>query len=118
MVQEHERAAGGWQAEWATIHAIVQSAGVALENMVEVVEGLTVDAGRMRRNIEATQGAVFAEKAVGVLAREMVRETARKMVEESLGRTGSPPDIPGLREPADYLGCAESFRLRLLKGGE
>ena len=40
MVQEHERAVGGWQAEWATIHAVLQSAGVALESMVEVAEGL------------------------------------------------------------------------------
>jgi 3-carboxy-cis,cis-muconate cycloisomerase len=118
MVQEHERAAGGWQAEWATIHAIVQSAGVALENMAEVAEGLTVDTGRMRRNIDSTDGAVFAEKAVVLLARDTGREAARKMVEESLRRTGSPPDIPGLREPADYLGCAESFRLRLLMGEE
>ena len=68
MLQEHERAAGSWQAEWATIHAILQSAGVALDSMVEVAEGLTVDADRMRRNIDATNGAVFAEKAVVLLA--------------------------------------------------
>src|SRR4051794_11227324 len=43
MVQEHERAVGGWQAEWPLVHGIVQSAGVALESMVEVLEGLIVD---------------------------------------------------------------------------
>jgi 3-carboxy-cis,cis-muconate cycloisomerase len=114
MLQEHERAAGCWQAEWTTIHGILQSAGVALESMVEVAEGLTVDAGRMRRNIDATNGAVFAERAVVLLAREVGREAARSAVEESLRQTGSPPDIPGLREPADYLGSAEQFRLRLI----
>ena len=96
MVQEHERALGGWQAEWATVQAMVQSAGVALEAMAEVAEGLTVDAGRMRRNIEA----------------------AHRAVEESVRQTGSPPDMPGLREPEDYLGSAEAFRLRLLAGEE
>ena len=32
MVQEHERAVGGWQAEWSIVYGIVQSAGVALES--------------------------------------------------------------------------------------
>jgi 3-carboxy-cis,cis-muconate cycloisomerase len=118
MVQEHERAVGGWQAEWATVHALVQSAGVAVEAMAEVAEGLTVDAGRMRRNIEATQGAVFAEKAMMLLAREMGRDAAHRTVEEGVRQTGSPPDLPGLREPENYLGSAEAFRLRLLEGKE
>jgi 3-carboxy-cis,cis-muconate cycloisomerase len=118
MVQEHERAVGGWQAEWATVHAIVQSAGVAVETMAEVAEGLTVDADRMRRNIDATRGAVFAEKAMMLLAPAMGREAAHHAVEESVRQTGSPPESPGLRDPEDYLGCAEAFRLRLLEGKE
>jgi 3-carboxy-cis,cis-muconate cycloisomerase len=118
MVQEHERAAGGWQAEWATVQAIVQSAGVALAAMAEVAEGLTVDAARMRRNIDATQGAVFAEKAMMLLAPEMGREAAHRVVRESVRKTGSPPDLPGLREPEEYLGSAEAFRWRLLEGKE
>ena len=118
MVQEHERAAGGWQAEWATVQAIVQSAGVALESMAEVAQGLTVDAARMRSNIDATHGAVFAEKAMMLLAPGMGREAAHRAVEESVRKTGSPPALPGLREPEDYLGSAEAFRLRLLEGKE
>src|SRR4029079_17810468 len=64
MVQEHERAIGGWQAEWTLVQGIVQSAGVALESMAEVAEGLRVDTARMRANLANTKGAVFAEKAV------------------------------------------------------
>src|SRR5262249_40875634 len=30
MVQEHERAAGGWQAEWSIVANIIQSTGVAV----------------------------------------------------------------------------------------
>ena len=117
MLQEHERGLG-WQSEWATVQAIVQAAGVALESMAEVAEGLTVDAARMRRNIEATGGAVFAEKAMMLLAPEVGRDAAYREVDESARKTGSPPELPGLREPEGYLGSAEEFRLRLLDGKE
>jgi 3-carboxy-cis,cis-muconate cycloisomerase len=90
MVQEHERAVGGWQAEWTTVQGIVQSAGVALESMAEVAEGLTVDPSRMRANIEATHGAIFSERA--------------KLM------------LPAVESPEDYLGSAETFRRRLLEG--
>jgi 3-carboxy-cis,cis-muconate cycloisomerase len=53
LVQEHERALGGWQAEWPTLAALIQATGAASEAMADVAEGLTVDADRMRRNIEA-----------------------------------------------------------------
>jgi len=115
MVQEHERAAGGWQAEWPVVYGIVQSAGVALESMAEVAEGLTVDVARMRANLDRS-GAVFAERAVLMLAPEMGREAARRAVEEAIENTGMPPDLPGLRTPEEYLGSAEAFRRRLLEG--
>jgi len=116
MVQEHERAAGGWQAEWPLAHGIVQSAGVALESMAEVAEGLTVDRERMRSNLDATRGAIFAEKAVMMLAPRLGKEAARKAVEDAIRETGAPPGLPGLDKPEDYLGCAETFRRRLLEG--
>ena len=118
MVQEHERAVGGWQAEWTAVRGIVQSAGVALESMVEVAEGLIVDPARMRDNIEATHGAVFAERAMMTLAPGMGRDAAHGRVEECVRNTGSPPDLPGLQTPEDYLGSAEAFRRRLLEGDD
>jgi 3-carboxy-cis,cis-muconate cycloisomerase len=115
MAQEHERAVGGWQAEWPLVSGIVQSAGVALESMTEVAEGLKIDAVRMRSNIHATGGAVFAEKAVVHMARELGKDAARQKVEDAIRETGAPPPIPGLDEPEAYLGSAEAFRRRLLK---
>jgi 3-carboxy-cis,cis-muconate cycloisomerase len=115
MLQEHERALGGWQSEWVTVQAMVQAAGIALESMAEVIEGLTVDPQRMRRNIEATRGSVFAEKAVMLLAETMGRDEARRAVEETLQKTGSPPELPGLLSPESYLGSAEALRVRLLE---
>jgi 3-carboxy-cis,cis-muconate cycloisomerase len=118
MVQEHERGAGGWQAEWATVQGIVQSAGVALESMAEVAEGLTVDAARMRANIDATHGAVFAERAMMILAPEIGRDAAHRAVEEAFRHTDRPPDLRALETPEEYLGSAEAFRRRLLEGEE
>jgi 3-carboxy-cis,cis-muconate cycloisomerase len=118
MVQEHERAVGGWQAEWPLVYGIVQSTGVALESMAEVTEGLTVDVARMRANLDSTRGAVFAERAVMMLAAEVGREAARHKVEEAIQTTGMPPDLPDLRTPEEYLGSAEAFRRRLLEGDE
>ena len=62
MVQEHERSAGGWQSEWPTISNVVQATGVAAASMAEVAEGLSVDEQKMRKNIDATNGLVFAER--------------------------------------------------------
>jgi 3-carboxy-cis,cis-muconate cycloisomerase len=81
MLQEHERAVGGWQAEWPLVHGIVQSAGVALESMAEVAEGLRVDPARMRSNIEATRGAVLA----GVRAPEEYLGSAEQFRRRLLG---------------------------------
>jgi adenylosuccinate lyase len=61
-----------------------------------------------------TRGAVFEEKAMMQLAQSVGRSSAYRAVEESLRATGSPPELPGLREPEDYLGSAERFRRRLL----
>lgn len=53
MIQEHERAAGGWQAEWQTLPEVVQTSGSALAAATGVIGGLTVFADRMRANLGA-----------------------------------------------------------------
>ena len=116
MVVEHERALGGWQAEWPLVYGIVQSAAIALESMAEVCDGLTVDVAKMRANVESTQGAIFAERAVLLLTPELGREVARRQVEDAIRETGAPPDLPGLRDPEQYLGSAEAFRKRQMQG--
>ena len=51
MVQEHERAVGGWQSEWPTIAAAIQATGIAAASIAEITEGLSVDSARMRENL-------------------------------------------------------------------
>lgn len=136
MVQEHERAAGGIQAEWPIVSELVQATGLAVASMKEVAEGLTVDAKRMKKNIEATRGLVFAERAMMMMAPALGREAARKILEKAarqvteqsrgLGEVlADMPEVAGyldrkmlgrLEAAEDYLGAAEEFRKRLLNG--
>jgi 3-carboxy-cis,cis-muconate cycloisomerase len=138
MVQEHERGVGGWQAEWPILSQAIQATGVAAASMAEVAEGLTVDAARMRANIESTRGLIFAEKAMMLLAPKVGRDVAHKIVEEASRRSiaegrrlaevlADMPEvtrhldaatIQRLEVPEEYLGCAEAFRRRLLDAAE
>jgi 3-carboxy-cis,cis-muconate cycloisomerase len=138
MVQEHERGVGGWQAEWPIVASVIQSTGLAAVYMAEVAEGLSVDAARMRANLDATHGLVFAERAMILLAPKLGRDVAHKLVEEAtrksvtLGRNLSEVlmeinevtahiDTSTLRQlevPEEYLGSAEVFRQALLSSAK
>jgi 3-carboxy-cis,cis-muconate cycloisomerase len=50
-VHEHERAAGAWQAEWRALTDALALTGGAAAWMHETLNGLEVDAERMRANI-------------------------------------------------------------------
>ena len=49
QVQDHERSAGPWHAEWPTLPALMLVTSGALAAIVDLAEGLEVDAARMRR---------------------------------------------------------------------
>jgi 3-carboxy-cis,cis-muconate cycloisomerase len=51
MEQEHERAAGAWQAEWGTYTELMALTGSAAAWTRELLENLEVDAERMRANL-------------------------------------------------------------------
>ena len=53
MPQEHERAAGAWQSEWAPLSDALALTGGAAAAMREALEGLEVKPERMRENLEA-----------------------------------------------------------------
>ena len=58
MEQEHERAAGAWQAEWGTLTELLTLTGSAAAWARELLEDLMVDSARMRANLDgaATAG--------------------------------------------------------------
>jgi 3-carboxy-cis,cis-muconate cycloisomerase len=51
MEQEHERAAGAWQAEWGTLSDLLVLAGSAASWGRDLLEHLEVDPERMRQNV-------------------------------------------------------------------
>ena len=134
MVQEHERAAGSWQAEWPTVAALMQATGVAAASMAEVAEGLSVDRARMRANIDATRGVIFAERAMMLLGEKIGRDVAHNLLDEATRQSvtqgrrlyevlGEMPEVSRhldretlkqIEAPEEYLGSADAFRRRLL----
>jgi 3-carboxy-cis,cis-muconate cycloisomerase len=81
MVQEHERALGGWQAEWETLPEIVLLTGGALEQMKNLIEGLEIDKGRMLENLELTHGLIYAESVSMLLATRIGKSAAHELIE-------------------------------------
>jgi 3-carboxy-cis,cis-muconate cycloisomerase len=136
MVQEHERAAGGWQSEWATISSIVQQTGLAVASMSDVAEGLTINAEAMRVNLNATRGTIFAERATLMLSEKIGRDAASSFVNRAIEESASKgqnfvdalaaiPEVRAalnatalqdLRSPENYLGVSERFRRNLADG--
>jgi len=137
-MQEHERGLGNWHAEWPVVSGVVQSTGLAIAAMAEVAEGLTVNAARMRSNIEATAGIVFAERAMMLLAEKLGRDQARHILERA-SRTStvqgrrlqevlagmpevanhlSSATLQDLEVPEKYLGVAAEFERRALAAAE
>ena len=52
MEQEHQRAAGAWQAEWGTLTDLLKLTGSAVAWLADLLEHLEVDAARMRANLD------------------------------------------------------------------
>ena len=135
MVQEHERAVGGWQAEWPTIAATIQATGLAAASIAEVTEGLSIDGARMLENLAATRGTIYAEKAMILLTAKLGREKARQLLEEATRKAvvhhrqlvevlAEIPEVTKHLNPAalnqldvaeGYLGSADSFRIRQIQ---
>jgi 3-carboxy-cis,cis-muconate cycloisomerase len=86
MPQEHERGLGNWLAEWQTLPEICTLAGGALSQLVEVAGGLSVDAERMRQNLDQGNGQVFASAVAMALAAHLGARPAHELVEKAARR--------------------------------
>ena len=83
MGQEHERAAGAWQAEWEPFLELLRLAGSAATTLRQLVEGLDVDAERMRADVDATGELVMSESVAAALAESIGRPAAQDLVAEA-----------------------------------
>src|SRR5450755_1249340 len=81
QVQDHERSAGPWHAEWPTLPMLLLVTSGALAATVDIAEGVEVDAARMRVNLEATHGLIMAEAVTMALAETIGKSEAHHLVE-------------------------------------
>ena len=86
MSQAHERDIGGWHAEWEVLPDLFGLAGGAAARMADVFEGMELDPGRMRRNLDLTRGLPFAEAAALALTPSLGRTRAHALVKAASER--------------------------------
>ena len=135
MAQEHERAAGAWQAEWEAMSGALAHTGGAAASLREALEGLEVHPERMRENLDATGGLIMAEavatslteggmgrseahdlvQAVSVRATEGGRALGDELREDTqVSSLLSSEQIDRALDPAAYLGATDAFVDRAL----
>lgn len=133
-VQEHERAAGAWAAEWPTFPALALMTSGGLAAIVDIGEGLDVDAERMRANLDLTGGQIMTEAIAFKLAEKIGKSDAHKLVEDASHRAHaekrplkdvlaedkrvtaqlSPSELSKLFDPMSYQGVAQALIDRLV----
>lgn len=132
LPQEHERSLGLWHAEWDTLPELSCLVAGSLAQAQVIVDGLEVDAARMARNLQLTQGLVLAEAVSIALAQRIGRDAAHHLVEQCCKRAvaeqrhlrdvlGDEPQVAAqlgadeldrLLDPAHYLGQAQAWVAR------
>jgi 3-carboxy-cis,cis-muconate cycloisomerase len=86
MPQEQERGLGGWHSEWETLPDIIRLTAGALHQMAETAPRLEIDSERMKQNLEASRGLIYAEAVTMALAKEIGKAEAYQLVEAASGR--------------------------------
>lgn len=134
QVQDHERSAGPWHAEWPTLPTLQLVTSGALAAIVDLAEGLEVDAARMRVNLDATHGLIMAEAVTFALAETIGKSDAHHLVEAAAKKavagkqhlrdvlTGDPKvtahlstdKLAKLFDPMAYQGISQELIDRLL----
>lgn len=135
MIADHERSTGPWEIEWIVLpEAFCLTAG-ALKQTRFILEGLEVDAARMRANIDITHGLVMSEAVMMGLGRHIGREQAHDLVYDicreairqdkplldllaanpQIARHLDRAALAKLCDPANYLGQAGAMVDRVLE---
>jgi 3-carboxy-cis,cis-muconate cycloisomerase len=134
MLQEHERAAGAWQAEWEPMIELLRLTGSGADAIRESLSGLEIDAGKMRADLELTGSLVMSESVAAELARSIGRPAAQQLVEGAARRSVSErrsfrevllevaevrdhlgsPGVDRALDPRGYLGVSDQLVDRAL----
>ena len=126
MIQEHERGVGAMPIEWMVIPETFMLTAGSLKQAVSILDDLTVDGARMRRNLDHGGGLLLAEAVMMGLAPQIGRNQAHEVVygaaglaiergmtlrdallmEPAVTSRLSEAEIDALMEPGNYTGCA------------
>ena len=130
MLHEQERDGAAWSLEWLTLPQMAVATGAALRHSQAIVDSIIVDADRMARNLDASNGLVLAEAATFAIAQHIPRPDAQALVQSACqtvveeghhlidvlrNRTNAPVDWSALRTYANYLGSTDAFIDRVLR---
>ncbi len=128
--QEHQRAAGGWHAEWPALNSLLAVTGGAAHRLASSVTGLVVNTERMHHNLDASQGELLAERVSVAITPRLGNARAGQLLRaaaddprgfraalESLDETGlSAAELDALLNPLSYLGHAREDVDNYLRG--
>jgi 3-carboxy-cis,cis-muconate cycloisomerase len=133
-VADHERSTGPWEIEWIALPEIFLLSAGALAQTRVMLEGLEVDAARMRENLDMTHGAIVSEAVMMGLGPYLGRQRAHDLVYDicrEVAVTGTPlidllarnpeisrhlsrAELERVVDPANYLGLAGEMVDRVL----
>lgn len=129
----HERDGRSWKAEWLAVPEASQLSGAALSFAARLLEGLNVDAERMRANLDARRGFLLSEPMMRALSDRIGKHAAHEaMYETAMAALAEGVDLPaavaarGLLttdqieaaiDPHAALGAATTFVDRVLARG-
>jgi 3-carboxy-cis,cis-muconate cycloisomerase len=131
---EHERALGGWQAEWRAMPELIRLSGGAISQLADLLETLEVMPEGMAASLATTGGLIMAEAVQMALAPALGRLVAHERLEGAVresAATGRPfidvlaadsviaahldrDALAALIDPAHYLGATALFIDRVL----
>ena len=135
MPQEHERAAGGWQAEWETLADLVRITQESAGAIADTLPDLQLDPAAMREHLNLHGGVAMAEGLAAALMAHLSRIDAMAHVERlsrvavrdrrplrelaaadpDVSRWLSPAAIDHALAPESFLGSAPLYVERVLK---
>lgn len=135
MVQEHERDAMSWKAEWKALPESCLLMGVMLERAKYVFSNLVVNAGNMRRNLDLLRGYLLSERVMFALSDKLGKQTAHELVYQASMRgqeqrltlaeallanaqvreAMNASELHALFDPTTYVGLAPQLVDRALK---
>lgn len=134
-VADFERSTGPWEIEWILLPQVCCLGYACLEQTRVLLEGLEVDEGAMKRNLELTRGMIVSEAVMMGLGKKMGRQYAHDLVyglcrravvegrellellkqHEEIQKVGlEEGELERLCDPGNYLGLSEVMVDRVL----